>query len=241
MADIFDEVNEDLRAERAKQFALRYGWLLALVALLLVAGVGGWQGWHWYQGRQVNDVAAAYLRAMRDAGGPAPTDGQPTPARAAAMAEFDRLASTAPEGYRSLARLRSAALHASSGDLPGALAAWDKLAADTAAEPLLRDLANLMWVQHQVDAGDPAAVEGRLQPLIAPGNPWRPFALENQAWLAIRTGRTDQARDTLRQLAADPTAPDGVRGRVSGLLARLGETPAAAPPAQAAPPAESRG
>jgi len=230
VADIFDEVNEDLRAERAKQFALRYGWLLALIALLVVGIVGAWQGWHWHQGRQVNDVAAAYLRAMRDADGPAPTDGQPTPSRNAAMAGFDRLASTAPDGYRSLARLRSAALHASSGDLPGALNAWDQLAADTTADPLLRDLASLMWVQHQVDTGDPAAVEGRLQPLIAPGNPWRPFALENQAWLAIRTGRNDQARDTLRQLAADPAVPDGVRGRANGLLARLGETPVAPAP-----------
>ena len=40
MADIFDEVNEDLRAERAKQFALRYGWIVALAAVLFVAGVG---------------------------------------------------------------------------------------------------------------------------------------------------------------------------------------------------------
>ncbi len=251
MADIFDEVNEDLRAERAKQFALRYGWLVALVAVALIAGVGAWQGWRWYQGRQANDVAAAYLGAMRDADGPAPAAGQPTPSRDAAMAVFDRLASTGPEGYRSLARLRSAALHASSGDLPGALAAWDKLSADTAADPLLRDLANLMWVQHQVDAGDPAAVEGRLQPLIAPGNPWRSLALENQAWLALRTGHSDQARDTLRQLAADPAAPDGVRGRANGLLTRLGgaavgaaavgaATPAA-PPAAVAPPAEPRG
>ena len=53
MADIFDEVNEDLRAERAKQFALRYGWLAALLAALLVGGVGAWQGWRWYHGRQV--------------------------------------------------------------------------------------------------------------------------------------------------------------------------------------------
>jgi len=242
VADIFDEVNEDLRAERAKRFALRYGWLLALLVLLFIAGVGAWQGWHWYQGRQVNEVAAAYLRAMRDAGGPAPSEGQPTPSRTAAMAEFDRLANAAPEGYRSLARLRGAALHAGSGDLPGAFAAWDRLSADTTADPLLRDLANLMWVQHQVDAGDPAAVEGRLQPLIAPGNPWRPLALESQAWLAIRTGRTDQARDTLRQLAADPMAPDGVRGRANGLLVRLGETPAASPSNPGAtPPAEPRG
>ena len=234
VADIFDEVNEDLRAERAKQFALRYGWLVALLAALLVAAAVAWQAWHWHQVRQVNDVAAAYLGAMRGANGPAPTDGQPTPSRNAAMAEFDRLASTGPEGYRSLARLRGAALHASSGDLPGALAEWDRLSADTAADPLLRDLANLMWVQHQVDSGDPAAVEGRLQPLIVSGSPWRHLALENQAWLALRLGRTDQARDTLRQLAADPAAPDGVRGRANGLLARMGEparaggTPAAA-------------
>ena len=242
MADIFDEVNEDLRVERAKRFALRYGWLVALLVALLVAGVGAWQAWRRYQEQQANSVAAAYLGAMRGADGPAPADGQPTPGRSAAMAEFDRLAGTAPEGYRSLARLRGAALHASSGDLPGALAEWDKLSADTAADLLLRSLADLMWVQHQVDSGDPAAVEGRLQPLIAPNSPWRPLALENQAWLALRMGHADQARDTLRQLAADPAAPDGVRGRANGLLARLGgPAPAAAPAPAAVPTTEPRG
>lgn len=236
MADIFDEINEDLRAERAKRFALRYGWLVALLVVLLAGGVGAWQAWRRHQGQQANGVAAAYLGAMREADGPAAADGQPTPSRSAAMAEFDRLAETGPEGYRSLARLRGAALHASSGDVPGALAAWDKLAADTAADPLLRDLANLMWVQHQVDSGDPAAVEGRLQPLLAANNPWRPLALENQAWLALRTGKADQARDILRQLAADAAAPDGVRGRANGLLAQLGgPAPAAAPPATIPP------
>ena len=45
MADIFDEVSEDLRAERAKRLAVRYGgWVLA-AALLIVAGVAGWQVW----------------------------------------------------------------------------------------------------------------------------------------------------------------------------------------------------
>ncbi len=236
VADIFDEVNEDLRAERAKRFALRYGWLAALMVVALVAGVGGWQAWRWNTARQANEVASAFLGAMRDASGPAAAEGQATPGRAAAMATFDRLAATAPADYRSLARLRGAALHAGTGDLPGALAIWDKLSADTAADPLLRGLADLLWVQHQVDAGDPAAVEGRLQPLVAPGNPWRSLALENQALLALRTGRTDAARDTLRQLATDATAPDGVRGRANGLLARLNETaPASGPDSAPAP------
>ena len=240
MADIFDEVNDDLRAERARRFALRYGWLAALLAVALVAGVGAWQAWRWHAARQTNEVAGAFLGAMRDAAGPAVAEGQATPSRTAAMAEFDRLAATAPEGYRSLARLRSAALHASTGDLPAALAMWDMLSADTAADPLLRGLADLLWVQHQVDAGDPAAVEGRLQPLVAPSNPWRPLALESQALLALRTGRPDAARETLRQLAVDLAAPDGVRARANGLLVRLNES-APAPAAPAAAPSAPRG
>ena len=114
-------------------------------------------------------------------------------ARTQALDDFSTVAATGPEGYRTLARLRAAALKAAAGDLPAALALWDQVSADTAADPLLRDFANLLWVQHQVDAGDPAAVQGRLAPLIAPGNPWRPLALESQAWLLLRTGETDKA------------------------------------------------
>lgn len=222
VADIFDEINQDLRAERAKQFARSYGWVVALAAVLLIGAGGAWQGWRWYQARQSTGVASEYLAAMRAVAAPAPGS-DPIAARIAATAGFDRLTNSTSDGYRSLARLRAAALHSSAGDVPAALALWDKLAADTTADPLLRDLANLLWVQHQVDAGDPAAVEGRLQPLVAAGNPWRHLALENQAWLALRTGRADAARDTLRTLAADATAPDGVRGRANGLLTRLGD------------------
>lgn len=221
VADIFDEVNEDLRADRARQLFTRFGGLLVLAAVLVVAAAGGWQYWQTRQTQQANQVASQFLAAMRDSAGPAPAD-QATPARAAAADGFARIAASGPEGYRTLARLRAAALRANAGDLPGALLLWDQLSADTEADPLLRDLANLLWVQHQVDGGDPAAVQGRLAPLVAPGNPWRPMAQEAQAWLALRTGKDDQARTLLTQLSADAGAPDGVRGRANGLLSRLG-------------------
>ena len=218
MADIFDEVNEDLRAERAQRFVRQYGVWLLLLAVLVVAGVGGWQAWRWNQVRQSEAVAGSFLTAMRATAGTAPSPD----ARAGALDSYTKIAGTAPEGYRSLALLRAAALRAEAGDGPGASALWDQLARDQAADPLLRDLATLTWAQHQVDAGDPAAVQARLQPLLAAGNPWRPLALEVQAWVLIRTGQDGPARDTLRGLAADTAAPDGVRGRANGLLSRLG-------------------
>ena len=45
MPDIFDEVSEDLRAERAQQMLKKYGGLLVAAAALVLAGTGAWQGW----------------------------------------------------------------------------------------------------------------------------------------------------------------------------------------------------
>ena len=49
--------------------------------------------------------------------------------RTAGIAAFAQLAAKAPEGYATLARLREAALKADAGDLAGAAALWDQVAA----------------------------------------------------------------------------------------------------------------
>ena len=230
MADIFDELTNDLRVEQARRIALRLAVPAAVLAALTGAGVIGWQVWRGNQAQQFTVAATAYAAAARDAGGLATAEATPTPARAAAQAEFDRLAASAPPGYRTLARLRAAALRASTGDLPGAIAGWDALANDAAADPALRDLARLLAAQHSVDAGEPPVVEARLQPLLQPGNPWRPLAQELQALLALRTGRTDDAKALLRTLLGDQASPPGVRNRAGALLVGLGDPP---PPSQA--------
>jgi len=223
VVDIFDEINDDLRAERAQALLKRYGVLLLVLAVLVIAGVGAWQAWRWRQSSQTGQVAAVFLDAMRKAAPTAAGVDVATPSRTQALAAFSDLAATAPDGYRTLARLRAASLKITEGDRPGALAMFDQVSADTQADPLLRSLADLLWVQSQVDEGNPAAVEGRLAGLLVPGNAWRPMAMESQAWLLMRTGRDAQARDVLKQLQADQSAPEGVRGRAAWLLTRLGE------------------
>jgi hypothetical protein len=220
LVDIFDEVDEELRAERAQQLLKRYGWLIVAVVLLIVGAAAGWQGWRWYEARQDQAAAIQYLTAMNLAD--ATAAGGSAANRTAAIAEFDKLAGSSPEGYRTLARLRDAALKAEAGDLPGAAAAWDQVATDGSADPLLRDLASLLWASNQIDTGDPALLEARLKALAAPTNAWHALAEEQLALLDMRQGRTDQAKATLRRLADDITAPNGVRGRASGLLNRLG-------------------
>jgi hypothetical protein len=218
--DIFDEVSEDLRAERTQKLLKQYGGLLMAAALVVLAGVGAWKGWQWYEAQQREQVAGMFLTALRTADRP---DGAE---RAAALPELGEVAAKGDAGYRALARLRAAALKADAGDLPGALALWDDVAGDRAADPVLRDVATLMWVMRQIDSADPAVLEARVGPIAAASSPLRAMAQEAQALLALRQGRTEAAREGLAKLSRDVTVPDGVRGRANGILAQIGGSPA---------------
>lgn len=223
MTDIFDEVSEDLRAERAQRLLQRYGYLLIVAAVLVVAAVGGWKYWTYRGGQARAAVADAFMTASRQAS--APADAQSSE-RGQASQTFAAMGQDGPSGYHTLARLHEAALKASGGDLPGALALWDQVSSDDAADPDLRHVADLLWVQHQVDNGEPAAVEGRLAPLLAAG-PWRPLALECEAWLKLRTGDRDGAVAVLQEIVVLPATPTGVRSRATELLTQLGAAPGA--------------
>jgi len=216
--DIFDEVEEELRAERTQQFLTRYAGALLAAALLVVALVAAWQGWRWYQARQDQAAAAVYIQAMLQTSETGPNAES---AHAAALTQFSKLAQGGPVGYRTLARLRAAALEATAGHQQQALALWNEVAADSSADPLLRNLASLLWAGHQIDSGDPALLEARLRPLAAPDDPWRPMAQEKLAWLALRQGKTAEAKQMLTTLSNDATAPNGVRERATSVLAQL--------------------
>jgi hypothetical protein len=213
LPDIFDELKDDLRAERARKLGMRYGGLLAVVAVVVLAGLGGWQGYRWYHNREAGTAALAFLELNRTAEAPGAD-------LKAAGDRFAAIAGTAPEGYRILATLRAAALKAETGDRAAALAMWDQVAGDNRAPQTYRDLASLMWALHGLESQDPAALDSRLAPLV--GGPWGASARELQGLVAIRRGQPTEAKKNLEALAADVTAPQGVRERAGRVAAGLG-------------------
>lgn len=215
MPDLVDEVDEELRAERAKRLAGRYGGIAAGVALLALAGVGAWEGWKWNEQRLAANASGAFLSAAQASA----EEGADLPAVAR---RFGEVAAQAPAGYATLARLRQAALLAEAGDLPGALALWDALARDGSADDLYRDLATLMWALHGLDTGNAGQIEARVGPLAREGQPWRASAREVLALAQLRRGAEAEARTGLRALVSDPATPQGVRDRAGRVLAGLG-------------------
>ncbi len=206
VVDIFDEVEEDLRAERAEKLLKKYAGLLIALAVAIVAAAASWQLWMRYQKQQDSAAASAFI------GGQAAGDPK----------ALDQLAANGPEGYKTLARLTEAELKAKAGDLQGAESLWNAVASDSSADSLLRDFASLMATGHELDNGDPAELASRLKPLAEPANPWSSLAREQLALLALRQGKQEDARQMLQGLSNDIAAPSGLRARASALLAGLG-------------------
>jgi hypothetical protein len=218
VVDIFDEVEEDLRAERAEKLLKKYAWLLIVIAVAIVGGAAGWQLWNRYQNQQDAAAAARYVAVQTALE-------QPNANKAGQIAALDQIVATAPEGYKTLARLLEAGVKADTGDIPGAIALWNSVGADSSADSLLRDLASLLATQRELDHGDPAQLEARLKPLAESGNPWSPLAQEQLAVLDLRQGRTDEARSKLQALSFGIDSPAGLRARASALLTGLGPPP----------------
>ncbi len=213
MADIFREVDEDIRHERYEKLWKRYRWWLLGLIVALIAAVAAYviideqnESLRREEGLQFA-AALAELEAGR-------------PKQAAA--QFKALADSTDSGYLALARLRAADALAASGDRSGAVALYDELSADSRASLLYRELGVLLAAEHLLDSAPPQDVMQRLAPLVSGDGPWRSLAIELTGLAQIKAGRTEAARQIFADLSQDVQAPSGVRARAQELLASLG-------------------
>ncbi|MFO0998339.1 MAG: tetratricopeptide repeat protein [Alphaproteobacteria bacterium] len=213
MTDIFQEVDEELRQDRALALWKRYGNYVVAAAVLLVLLTAGYVAWKDYRQREREASGERYAAAMALL-----AEGK----TAEAATAFGALSQGASGEYGALARLEEAAARARLGEMDAALKVYDSLAADRDARADFRELAVLLSVLHRLDTIDPAAGIEKLQPLAASEGPWRFSARELTAVLALRTGDAAKAKETYRALADDLKAPAALRARAAEMLAVLG-------------------
>jgi hypothetical protein len=211
LADIFQEVEEDLRADRYKRLWEKYGKFVVGAAVAVVLATAGTVAWKDWQQRQRAGDSARLAGAMAEA-----QKGE----RDAALAQLAMIARDGTAGYAMLARLQEAAVLADKGDPDGAAAIYDKVAADASLDAEFRDLARLLAVLQRIDKDTPASLMAALEPLLAAG-PWRPIASELAALVALRQGDKAKAREFLTRVADDAQAPRGARACAAELLGGL--------------------
>jgi hypothetical protein len=212
VADIFKEVEEDLRRDKAADWWKRNSLYIYAAAAVVVIGVAGYQGWRAYDENLRAEQSDSYAEALRLVG-----SGETERARQSLAA----LADPTDDGYALLAALTQARLAAEADDTAAAEEIWQALAENGDASPALSDLGALFSVMRRMNDGDPATLRGELRPLAAGEAPYRFTALELLAALALREGDTAAARTHLTQITDDPAAPASSRSRAAELLASL--------------------
>jgi hypothetical protein len=220
VSDIFQEIDEELRRENFAKLWSRYGSYVFGLAVVIILATAGVVGWRQYQLSERQAEGARYTQALDLARQGKDKD---------AAEVFAELGRQAGGGHAILSRFEQAAMKARAGEVNDAIAIYGALAADTAIDPIYRDLATLLALQYELKDGNPTSIIERLARLTAPGSPWRPTALELTALAQLKAGNKDDALATYQRLADDPTAPQGARGRAAEILGahpRAGSAPA---------------
>jgi hypothetical protein len=207
VADIFQEVDEEVRREQLKKLWERYGNFIIAACVLVVVGVGAWRGYEWWEAKKSAENGAAFEQAVTLA-----ESGKQQEAEAA----FAKLATDGSTGYRVLARLREAAELART-DRKAAVAAYDGIAGDRSVGQVIQDLAALRAGYLLVDTASYGDIRARLEPLTAPERTFRHSARELLALSAWRGREMGAARQWTEAMMTDPHTPPGLRSRAEVL------------------------
>jgi hypothetical protein len=205
-----DEVTEEVRRDKLFGYFRRYGWIGIVVVLLIVGGAA----YREYQIAAKLAESEAFGDAVLNA-----LDQDDAAARSTALAAVE-----APGQRQALLNLLQSTDPET--DKAATLAALSAVADDATLPASYRDLAVLRRV---IVAGtDLPAADRRalLDPIAAPGRPYRTLALEQLALLSVETGDTAAAITALEALRQDQEATPGLRRRAEQVIVALGGKPA---------------
>lgn len=211
MADVFQEVDEALRQDQAREWWKRHGSKVIAGAVAVVLAVAAWNGWTWHQTTERGKAGAAFTAAVETAGKD----------QAAAIAALEKLTGGI-EPYASLARLKIAQLKAEAGERAAAATQFTTASQAISAADL-KELATLLGVMQAFDTTSPDELQAKLQPLTARDRPWRSSALELMAAVAMKRNDAAAARQLWTELRDDTATPPALRERAREMLAVLGE------------------
>ena len=135
MVDAFSEVDEEMRHEKLKALAKKFGPILVGAIVLFIGAMGGQVYWEAHIKETRIAESKSYHAAMAQL-----ADGNSIKA----LEGFAALAVGSKYGYGLLSRLQVASYYSKDGKMDKALSTYDAIAADGNVDDRFRDFATLM-------------------------------------------------------------------------------------------------
>jgi hypothetical protein len=231
VADVFEEVEEQLRSDRYKALALKLlPWVLGALVLALAVSIGVYL----FESSQAKGNAKAseeYAQALE-----AIEQGR-TGEATTLLTEVSKSPSKA---YKALALQHLGGIKLGANDTAGAVKLFDEAAA-AAPDDMLGDAARLKSAFALLDTASFKDMQARLDPLMKEGRPYRTEAREALAFAKLMAGDTAGARGDFVVVSLLPDAQEGSRDRARAAISLIDSgsaklVPAVAKAAMALPP-----
>jgi hypothetical protein len=209
---LFREVDEEVRRDKLTQIWDRFGTLILAGCIGIVVVVGGFKGWQYWQAQLAEKAGMEWYNAitLSAAGKTAEAD-----------AAFDEITKSGHKGYSVLAKLSQAARLGQDGNNSEAVKIYDGVAADTAIDQPLRDLARVRAAYLLVDSEGVTDLTPRLSGLDGSNSSWRHAVREILALAHVRAADFKAADEQLKLILADPATPAALRARTVLVSAQI--------------------
>lgn len=228
MADIFHEVEEELRKDKYNVLLRTWGpWVLG-GAITIVVAAAAWQGWDYWQTRQSHAMSDRYFAALERIEEERFTE---------ADLELQRITEDASSGYAALALMQRGDLALQGGDTATAGYFFEQ-AADAFSTTAFSDLARVKAAMALFEELSIDDLQNRLSDMMQLDRPYRLLAMEVIAAKAFENGDLERARTEYEAIANDLDAlslPVAQRAQAAvELIGRLQQQAALDAPADAA-------
>ena len=64
MSELFNEVDEEVRRDQLKKLWDKYSIYIIALAILIIAGVGGWRGYQYLEAKKAAEAGSAFEAAV---------------------------------------------------------------------------------------------------------------------------------------------------------------------------------
>lgn len=221
MTDLFEEVEEQLRSDRYRQFARKVmPWLLGVAAAALLATLAYW-GYDTWRTSQTSKASDQYAEAITAFTG---ND------RVRAKQLWTEVSQSSSGAYKSLSLMHLAAFAIEAKKPQDAVRLLDE-AAKAAPDALIGDAARLKSAFALLDTAPLKDLEGRLKPLMEEGHPYRVQAREALAFARLNAGDLVGARGDFVVLSQLLDAPQGAQARAQAAIGLIDSGSAKSVPA----------
>ncbi len=195
MTDIFQEVDDEVRRDKAAEFWKKYQNFIIAAAVLIVLASAGFRYWEYEKEKAAQAAGDQLSAAIAAVDASKPQE---------AFGGLSKLAADAPGGYRVLAQMTEAGAKAQA-DPAAAVAAFQAIAGNSSVDPLFRDAAKLRAAFLQLAVpGEEAAGAAALTGLASGEGPYRRLAKLTLGALAIGRQEYDDAGKELDDVVGDP-------------------------------------